>query len=121
MNKALAKKYKSDKAYTSAKAALELQNIQSTISTRQQSANQSIIDAAAKKDKESQDAAQTEQKKAQAEVDARSKFMDNIVQTYITKVGSERRQSKKDSLKEEARKKIEAQYPGWGWVADKIG
>ena len=125
MNKQLSKKYGSDKAYTSAKQALELSNIQSTITTRQQNANQSIIDAAAKKDKEAQDktekAQDTEQKKAQAEVDARSKFMDSIVQTYITKVGAERRQSKKDSLKEEARKKIEAQYPGWGWVSEKIG
>jgi len=114
MNKKLAKKYKSEKAYAAAKQALELQNIQSTIAAREQSANQEEI---ARAQKESEEAA----KKAEAEVNARSKFLDNIVQTYIVKVGKERRQSKKDALKEEARRRIEAQYPGWGWVAEKIG
>jgi hypothetical protein len=121
MNKKLAKKYKSEKAYTAAKQQLELANIQSTISSREDSANQRIIDEAAKKDKEANDASQKEQKKAEDEVNARSKFMDSIVGTYISKYNSERRQSKKDAIKAEARQKIEAQYPGWGWVADKIG
>jgi hypothetical protein len=121
MNKELAKKYKSEKAYSSAKAALELQNIQSTIDSRTASANKSITDEAAKKDKENQDKEEKAQKQASADIDARSKFMDNIVQTYISKYNSERRQSKKDAIKAEARQKIEAQYPGWGWVSEKIG
>lgn len=121
MNKQLAKKYKSDKAYQSAKSALELQNMQSTISSRQEAANRADIAAAEKKDKEAQDAEQKAQKKAEEEVNARSKFLDGIVNTYISKYNAERRQSKKDAIKAEARQKIEAQYPGWGWVADKIG
>lgn len=121
MNKALAKKYKSTKAYEAAKNALALANVQSTIDARVSADDRAKIDAAKLQDKEDKAANKEAEKKAQDEVDARSKFLDGIVGTYITKVGKERRQSAKDSLKEEARKKIEAQYPGWGWVASKIG
>jgi|GEM_PF-5552480 len=114
INSKLAKKYKSDKAYQSAKQALELQNAQSLIDQRIFSQNESLRKEAEKSGKEEQD-------RVSKEVDERSKFMDNIVQTYITKYNKERRQSKKDAIKNEARQKIEARYPGWGWVADKIG
>ena len=121
MNKKLAKKYDSSKAYESAKQALELSNIQSTITARTASTAPAAQNAADKKANDAKTDQEKADKKAQDETDARSKFLDKVVQDYITKVGKERRQSAKDSLKEEARKKIESQYPGWGWVSDKIG